>query len=70
MTTKGYWQDEPGKQSLQLNFEMMDEGTLNIERIVIIADDLWPTDERFPVEPIREWIESQHNHGLWIKLAE
>lgn len=67
--SEAYWQDEPGKQSMQLNFEMMDEGTLNIERIAIIADDLWPTDERFPVEPIREWIETQHNHGLWIKLV-
>lgn len=67
--TKAYWQDEPGKQSLQLNFDLMDEGTLNIERIAIIADDLWPADEKFPVEPVREWIQTQHNHGLWIKLV-
>ncbi|REJ87057.1 MAG: hypothetical protein DWQ34_25955 [Planctomycetota bacterium] len=67
--TSTYWQDEPGKRSLQLNFAMMDEGTLNIERIAIIADHLWPKDDHFPVEPVREWIETQHNHGLWIKLV-
>ncbi len=67
--TGGYWQDEPGRQSMQVNFEMMDQGTLNIERIAIISDDLWSADERFPVEPIRTWVEEQHNHGLWIKLV-
>ena len=67
--TKTYWQDEPGKQSMQLNLELVDEAALNIERIVVIADDLWPASEHFPLEPVREWIETQHNHGMWIKLV-
>jgi len=43
VTTPAYWQDEPGRQSMRLNFEMRDRGTLNIERTVIIADQFWPT---------------------------
>jgi len=65
----GYWQDEPGRQSIQTNFDLLDAGTLNIERIAIIADDLWPAEQRFPTEPIRAWIEQQHLHGLWISLV-
>lgn len=60
ITTGGYWQDEPGRQSMQVNFDMLDLGTLNIERIAIISDELWPADERFPVETIRTWVAEQH----------
>ena len=34
-----YWQDGPGRKSLQLNLELRSAG-LNIERIVIVPDDL------------------------------
>lgn len=67
--TERYWQDEPGRQSLAVNCDLMDEGQLNIERIAILADHLWPMDARFPVEPIRTWVEEQHKHGIEIKLV-
>lgn len=67
--TSTYWQDEPGRQSMQVNFEMVDGGTLNIERIVILPDHLWPNGERFPLEPLQQWIDQQYNHGIWIRLV-
>lgn len=67
--TSSYWQDEPGRQSMQINFDLVDEGTLNIERIAILPDHLWPAGERFPVEPVCQWIDEQYNHGIWIKLV-
>jgi hypothetical protein len=66
--TKDYWQDEPGRQSLAINFDAVRRGVL-IERIVILGDELWPADDSLPVEEIRPWIEEQHNHGLWISLV-
>ena len=66
---QGYWQDEPGRKSTQLNFELVDQQRLNIERIVIIADSLWPKEDRFPMEPILKWIDEHLRHGIWIKLV-
>ena len=40
-----YWQDEPGRKSMAVNFELNDAEQLNIERIAIIADELWPVDD-------------------------
>lgn len=64
-----YWQDEPGKQSTQLNLRLVDDQTLNIERIVILNDSIWPVDQRLPVDPILSWIDAHHRHGIWIKLV-
>jgi hypothetical protein len=66
--TKDYWQDEPGRQSLALNFDAVRRGVL-IERIVILSDALWPAADGLPSVDIRPWIEEQHNHGLWISLV-
>ena len=67
--TSSYWQDEPGRQSMQVNLEMVDGETLSIERIAIFPDHLWPAGERFPVEPLCQWIDEQYNHGIWVKLV-
>lgn len=64
-----YWQDEPGRKSMAVNFEMHDAERLNIERIAIIADELWPVSEVWPVEPIRQWLHEQHARGIWIKFV-
>ncbi|MDX1928304.1 MAG: hypothetical protein SFV81_17385 [Pirellulaceae bacterium] len=64
-----YWQDEPGKQSAQLNLHLVDRQHLNIERIFILSDSVWPPDQRFPSEPILGWIDEHHRHGMWIKLV-
>lgn len=65
----GYWQDEPGLESTRLNLDLVDSQAINLERIVIAADSLWPASQRFPVEPIRGWIDAHHRHGVWIKLV-
>lgn len=64
-----YWQDEPGRQSMKTNFELHENGPLNIERIVILGNDAWPWNESLPVERIHRWIREQHDHGIWIKLV-
>lgn len=64
-----YWQDEPGRKSLAVNFELHDAERLNIERIAIIADELWPKANVWPVEGVRQWLHEQHNHGIWIKFV-
>lgn len=43
-----YWQDEPSRKSMAVNFELHDSERLNIERIAIIADELWPVGEVCP----------------------
>jgi hypothetical protein len=67
--TPQYWQDGPGLQSMRLNYELHDGGRLNIERIVILGDEVWPEDEPLPKSPISEWIHEQHSHGIWTKLV-
>jgi hypothetical protein len=66
--TLQYWQDEPGLQSMRLNYELHDAGRLNIERIAILAEQVWPKDEPLPRSPINDWIHEQHTHGIWTKL--
>jgi len=64
-----YWQDEPGRQSMKVNFELHDNGPLNIERIVILANEVWPAKEPLPVERIHRWIREQNDHGIWVKMV-
>ncbi len=64
-----YWQDGPGQQSTRLNLELHDARIISVERTAIIADHLWPDDETFPVEPIRTWLDEQHQHGIWLRLV-
>jgi hypothetical protein len=64
-----YWQDEPGRKSMQVNFELHEQEALNIERIAIIADELWPTSEKWPAEPVRHWLHEQHIRGIWVKMV-
>jgi len=69
INAEGYWQDVPGQQSLELNYELQDQKCLSVERIVIVADHLWPTSERLPYESVADWIFEQHNHGIWVELV-
>ncbi|REJ87819.1 MAG: hypothetical protein DWQ34_24560 [Planctomycetota bacterium] len=64
-----YWQDGPGQQSTQLNFELHDAGVIRIERIAIVADHLWPADALFPVDPLHSWLDQHHRHGIGLKLV-
>lgn len=64
-----YWQDEPGRKSMALNFELHEGERLNIERIAIIADELWPAEEVWPAELVRQWLHEQYARGIWIKFV-
>ena len=66
--TPKYWQDEPGRQSMRVNFEAVRRGVL-VERIIVLRDQLWPHSAVLPSAEILPWIEEQHNHGLWIALV-
>jgi len=66
--TPDYWQNEPGRQSMQVNFEVQQGGT-PIERIVIVPDPFWPADQPAPMEPLNGWIDAQHQHGIAMKLV-
>ncbi len=66
--TSKYWQDEPGRQSMRLNFGAVNRGIL-IERIVLLKSHLWPTGQLLPSSEILPWIEEQHNHGIWVALV-
>ncbi len=64
-----YWQDAAGTGSMQFNFHLVEQQVLTIERIVLIADELWPKGQDLPVEELRQWIHEQSVHGIWMRLA-
>lgn len=64
-----YWQDEPGRKSMAVNYELHEGERLNVERIAIIADDLWPVGEVWPTELLRQWLHEQHVRGIWVKFV-
>ena len=68
--TPHYWQDGAGQKSTSLNIDLHDSGKVSIERIVILADHLWPEDAAFPVAPIHRWIDEQHRQGIWIEIVK
>ena len=66
--TTQYWQDPPGRQSMQVNFDAVRRGVL-IERVLILRDDLWPRGQLLPSDDILPWVQKQHDHGLWLCLV-
>jgi hypothetical protein len=66
--TRDYWQDAPGRQSMRLNFDLVERG-LRIERILILRGGLWPPNQRLPAAEIRPWIQQQHDQGIWVMLV-
>ncbi len=66
--SRDYWQDQPGRQSMQVNFEAAHRGVL-VERIVVLRDELWPRGQLLPSDELLPWVEEQHNHGLRVSLA-
>jgi len=69
MKNQKYWHDEPGRKSMAVNFELHEAERLNIERIAIIADELWLDGEVWPAELVRQWLHEQHARGIWIKFV-
>ncbi len=62
-----YWQDQPGRSSMELNFRVHKSG-LPIERIAIIRDALWPVEGDVLVEPVRRWLDLQEAAGIRIGI--
>lgn len=63
-----YWNDLPGRQSMQLNYALLAKG-LAIERVLIIGWNLWPPESRLPSRSIRQWIEDQHYGGIAVRIV-
>jgi hypothetical protein len=63
-----YWNDLPGRRSMQLNFALLANG-LSIERILIVGWNLWPPEARLPSRSIRQWIEDQHFGGIAVRIV-
>jgi hypothetical protein len=66
--TPDYWQDAPGRQSMQVNFQAVARG-VSIERVLILPKNLWPAGASLPVPAILPWIEEQHRRGLRVSLV-
>jgi hypothetical protein len=66
--TSEYWQNEPGRQSMRVNFEAVRRG-VRVERIILLNDGLWPRGQTLPAPSILPWIEEQHQNGLWVALV-
>ena len=62
-----YWNDAPGRQSMRLNYEMVERG-FRIERCHILPDELWPFDEKMPKTGILEWLVEQQGRGIIVSL--
>lgn len=66
---KNYWQDEPGQNSTQLNYRLQYDKRMHIERIAILAENVWRAQKKYPDDPIRQWLVDQYNHGIWVELV-
>ncbi len=65
--TNDYWNDAPGRQSMEFNYELVGRG-IRIERVHILSDELWPFDEKLPTAGILEWLVEQRGHGIHVSL--
>ena len=65
--TNDYWNDAPGRQSMQFNYELVGRG-IRIERVHILSDELWPFDEKLPTVGILEWLVEQRGQGIHVSL--
>lgn len=66
--TRDYWQDQPGRQGMQLNFDFVARGG-QVQRIHILRANLWPADQLLPSGDIGLWIDEQHNRGICVSLV-
>lgn len=66
--TADYWADAPGRQSMQLNFDLADRG-FRIERIHILPAQLWPATERLPAPAMLARLEDQETRNIIVWLV-
>lgn len=65
--TNDYWNDAPGRQSMQFNYELVSRG-FRIERVHILPDELWPFEQKLPAPEILEWLVEQQGRGIVVTL--
>ncbi len=63
-----YWDDIPGRQSMQLNFDLAERG-FRIERIHILSAQLWPRDARVPLPTILARLQEQRIRQIHVSLV-
>ena len=68
LKNEDYWQDAPGRSSMQLNYDLLDAG-VRIERVLILSDFFWPAAALLPSADIRHWIDEQYQRGISIGLV-
>lgn len=66
--TNDYWNDAPGRQSMKVNYDLIERG-FRIERIHILPDELWPVEKKLPVGGILEWLVEQQGRGIHVSLV-
>jgi hypothetical protein len=63
---ESYWQDSPGQQSIQTNYQALALG-LRINRIFIVAPHLMVPGIDRPVESIWLWMREQATYGITVR---
>lgn len=66
--TKDYWQNAPGRASMELNYKFVAAGN-ELRRVVIVRDRLWPSGDALPSSDILPWLIDQHEHGIRLSLV-
>jgi hypothetical protein len=66
--TRSYWRDQPGMQSMRVNFQAAKRG-VEIERIAILGPVLWGPGEALPVPEVKNWIDEQHERRIRVSLV-
>jgi len=66
--SRAYWNDVPGRHSMELNFQLIDRG-FRIERMHILPETLWPASNALPDAETLAWLEEQAEHGIIVSLV-
>lgn len=66
--TMDYWNDAPGRQSMQVNYDLVKRG-FRIERVHILADDVWPFEAKLPSGGLLDWLVEQQDRGIHVSLV-
>ncbi len=64
-----YFTSQPAQNSLALNIELTHRNAINLERIVIVTDNLWPVDEELPHVLVLDWINEHTRSRIAISLV-
>lgn len=67
LNSEDYWQDQPGKRSIELNFQLLEHG-FYVARIFILDDFFWPRMAAVPDTTMFEWISEQYYRGIDVYL--